>query len=171
MIYEILEHRQVLDGRILELHSTSSRADLRPGIFRNFLIMYDSALDLVYVDELAVAAEYFYFGVPFPVLIQSQIPDAKPSEADILDLSHINEFIGSHKSSKCPFFGLESLEFSFFLRHSFPLFQVPPGRDPFRTETNPSSECSLCIYSISINCERGILGGSNWVSDSLLSLK
>ena len=131
VIYEILEQCQVLDCQILELHAASSRADLCPGVFRQFVIMYDSAFDPVYVDEMVVVAEYFHFGTPISILVYSQIPDAKPPKADILDLSHIDEFIGSYKSGECPFFDFESLELSIFLKHFLPLFQVPPGQEPF----------------------------------------
>ena len=60
MIDKILEHGQVHNGQICELHSATSDADLLPRVFGKLLIIYDFALDPVYVDEMAVAAEYFY---------------------------------------------------------------------------------------------------------------
>ena len=124
MIDEILEHGQVPYRKIFELNPATFRADLFPGAFRHLLIIYDSAFDSVHVDEAVVAAEYFHLGATIFIPVYRQIPDAQPAQADILDLAHADQLIGSYESSECPVFAFESLEFSFFLRHCRPLFQV-----------------------------------------------
>jgi hypothetical protein len=124
MIDEILDHALMLDRQILELHPAPPGADLRPGIFRDFLVVYDLAFDPVHVDKTVIAAEYLYFGVLFLISVYTQIPDAQPSQADILDLPHIYELIGSYESSERPLFAFEPLEFPFFLKHLFPLFRL-----------------------------------------------
>jgi len=121
MIDEILEHGQVLVKQVFKLHPAAPGADLLPGAFRYFMIIHDSALNPVQVNEAVVAAEYFYSGASLMILLRRQIPDTQPPHADILDLSHVNELIGSHESSKCPFFALKPLELSFFLRHFSPV--------------------------------------------------
>ena len=120
MIDEILKHGQVLDRQVFELNSAAS-----PGVFGNFLIIYDSELNLVHVNEMAVAAEYFYFGAPFLIPLHRQIPDAQPAHADIVDSPRVDNLIVSYKSSECLFFDLEPFEFSFFLQHFFP---AQPGK-------------------------------------------
>jgi hypothetical protein len=77
------------------------------------------------VNETVIAAEYCYFGTLFIILVCSQIPNAQPAHADILDLPHVHKLIGFYKSSECPFFALEPFEFSFFLKHFFP---AQPGK-------------------------------------------
>ena len=44
---EILEYGQVLDRQILELYPATPGADLFPGAFRHFIVIYNSALNLV----------------------------------------------------------------------------------------------------------------------------
>jgi hypothetical protein len=125
MIDEILKHGPVIDGQGFELNSAAT-----PGVFRNFLVIYNSALDLVHVNETAVAAEYFYFGEPFLIPLHRQIPDTQTTHADILDPPRVDKLIASYKRSECPFFALEPFEFSFFLQHFSPLRQV---RSEFRS--------------------------------------
>jgi len=120
IIDEILEHGQVLDRQVFELDSAAPRADLFPGAFRHFIVIYNSAINFVHVNETVVTAEYFYMGALCIILSCGQIPEAQPTHADILDLSHINDLIGFYESSERPFFALEPLEFSFFFRHFFP---------------------------------------------------
>src|SRR5208283_4110971 len=124
MIDEILEQGQVLDRQVFELYSTAPRADLFREVFRDFSIIYNSALNLVQVNETAIVAEYFYYGAPLIILVCRHILGAQPDYADILDLPHVHKLIGSYKSSACPFFALEPLVFSFFLKHFLP----PPGQ-------------------------------------------
>jgi hypothetical protein len=130
MLDEILQHRQVLDRQVFELDPAAPRTDLFPGALRHFMVIYNSAIDLVHVDETMVAAEYFYMGAPVIILLCGQIPEAQPPHADILDLPHIYDLIGFYESSECPFFSLEPLEFSFFFRH---FFRTQP-----REEGNPT---------------------------------
>jgi len=120
MIDELLEHGRVLDRQVFELYSAAPRGDLFPGASRDFPIIYNSALNLVQVNEKLVATEYFYSGAPFIILVCRHILDAQPAYADILDLPHVHKVIGSYKSSECPFFTLEPCEFSFFVKHFFP---------------------------------------------------
>src|SRR5208283_125678 len=119
IIDEFLKCGQVLDRQVFELHPTAPGADLLPGAFRHIMIIHDSALNPVQVNETVVGAEYFYPGVTLMILVCGQIPDTQPAHADILDLPHVNELIGSYESSKCSFFALKPLEFSFFLKHFF----------------------------------------------------
>ena len=120
MIDEILEYWQVLGRQVFELHATAPGTDLLPEAFRHFLIIHDSALNPVYVNEAAAAAEYFYFGAPLIIHVCRHILDTQPAHADILYLPHVDKLSGSYKSSESPFFALESFEFSFFLKHFFP---------------------------------------------------
>ena len=120
MIDEFLKCGQVLDRQVFELHATAPDADLLPEAFRHFLIIHDSALNPVYVNEAAVAAEYFYFGAPLIILVCIHILDAQPADADILDLPHVHKCLGSYKSSECPFFAPEPFQFSFFTKHFIP---------------------------------------------------
>ena len=107
----------MLDRQVFELYPTAPGADLLPGAFRDFPIIYYSALNLGHVNEKVVAAEYFYFGAPIIILVCRQIPDAQPAHADIQDLPHVDKFIGSYKSGECPFFAFEPFEYSFFLKY------------------------------------------------------
>ena len=61
IIDEILEHGQVFGRQVFELYPTVPRADLFPGAFGDFPIIYNSALNTAQVNETVVAAEYFYF--------------------------------------------------------------------------------------------------------------
>jgi len=131
IIDEILEYGQVFDRHIFELDPAASRADLFPGSLGHFIVIHNSALNLVQVNETVVAAEYFYVGAPLIILLCRQIPDAQPTHADILDLPHVNEFIGSYEGSECTFFALEPFESSFFFKHFFP---------PNPKEGNPTIE-------------------------------
>ncbi len=115
MIYEILKHGTVFGRQGFELNSATS-----PGVFGNFLIIYNPALNLVHVNETAVAAEYFYFRVPFLIFLHRQIPDAQTTHADISDPPRVDKLIASYKRSECPFFAFEPFEFSFFLQRFFP---------------------------------------------------
>ncbi len=90
IIDEILEHGQVLDRQVLELNSAAS-----PGVFRNFLIIYDSELNLVHVNETVFPAEYFYFRAPFLIPFQRKIPDAQPAHADIQNSPRVDKFIAT----------------------------------------------------------------------------
>ncbi len=59
------------------------------------MIIHNSALNLVHVNETVVAAEYCYFGAPFIILVCEQIPGTQPARTDILDLPHAAKLIGS----------------------------------------------------------------------------
>jgi hypothetical protein len=117
MIDEILEHGQLLDRQVFELHPTAPDADLFPGAFRDFPIIYNSTLNFVHVNKKIIAAEYFYCGAVIIVLTYRQVPEAHSSHADILDLPSIDMFIWSYKSSERPFFAFEPFEFSLFLKY------------------------------------------------------
>jgi len=106
MIDEILKHGQVLVKQVFKLHPAAPCADLLPGASRDFSIIYNSALNTAQVNETVIAAEYCYFGALFIILVYSQIPNAKPAHADILDLPRVDKLIGPYKSSECPFFAL-----------------------------------------------------------------
>jgi len=120
MIDESLEDGQLLDRQIFELHSAAPRAHLFAGAFRDFSIIYNSTVNLVQVNETVVAAEYFYSGAPFIILVCRHIPDAQPAHADIKDLPRVDKLLRSYKSSECPFFALEPFVFSSFLKHFSP---------------------------------------------------
>ncbi len=95
MIDEILEHGQLLDRQVFELHPTAPDADLLPGTFRDFPIIYNFALNIVHVNEKIIAAEYFYCGALIIILTCRQVPEAHSSHADILDLPSIDMLIWS----------------------------------------------------------------------------
>jgi len=69
MIDEFLQCGQVLDRQVFELHPTAPGADLLPGTFRDFPIIYNSALNTAQVNETVVAAEYFYCGASPMILV------------------------------------------------------------------------------------------------------
>jgi len=119
MIDEILEHGQVLNREVFELHAAASHTDLLPRAWRHLMIVHNSALNTVHLKGTIVPAEYFYFVALFIILVCGQILDAQPAYADILDLPHVNDVIGSYESSECPFLAIEPLEFSFFFVHFF----------------------------------------------------
>ena len=64
MIDEILEHGQVLDRQVFELHPAAPCADLLPGAFGDFRSYTILQWNLVQVNEKVAAAEYYYFGAP-----------------------------------------------------------------------------------------------------------
>ena len=101
MVDEILEHDQVFDRQVFELRPASPDADLLPGALGDYSVIYNSAGNLVQVNEKVAAAEYYYFGAPIIILVCRQIPDAQPAHADILDLPRVDELIGFYKSSEC----------------------------------------------------------------------
>ena len=117
MVDEILEHDQVFDRQVFELRPASPGADLLPGAFGDYSVIYNSAGNLVQVNEKVAAAEYYYFGAPIIILVCRQIPDAQPAHADILDLPRVDELIGFYKSSESALFAPEPFQFSFFLKH------------------------------------------------------
>jgi hypothetical protein len=82
------------------------------------------------VNETVVAAEYFYCGVSPIIIVRRQIPDTQPAHADILDLPHVNEFIGLYESGKCSIFAFKPLEFSFLIQH---FFTRPISESPAKT--------------------------------------
>ncbi|MGA7492068.1 MAG: hypothetical protein WB930_02720, partial [Syntrophobacteraceae bacterium] len=59
MIDELPEHGQVLDRQVFELYSAAPGDDLFPSACRDFLIVYNSALNPIQVNESVVFTEYF----------------------------------------------------------------------------------------------------------------
>ncbi len=121
IVDEILKHGHMPDRQIFKLHPTAPGCELLPGAFRDIGIIHYFALDLVHMNETTIAAEDFYPGTPSVFgFIYGQVLNAESTHADIPDLPHVDDLIGSDKSSECPILAFEPLEFSFILKHFSP---------------------------------------------------
>ena len=117
VVNEILDHGDVADGEVTELHPAASHGQLIPGAVRQFDIIDHLALHSVDMDEAAVAAEYFYFGIILFELFGRQVANTQTSQTDINDLPEVHELVGPEKCRKSTLFASESLVFSVFFWH------------------------------------------------------